>query len=333
MKPTEIVLCIILCFGVLVAPLPSDGRQPAKIYRIGYLGTDLPTSASPAQARNWEAFVEGLRERGYIEGQNLVIERRYTEGKDERALSLAAELVSLKPDLIVAYGTAQVRAARQVTSTIPIVMVGVIDPVRRGLVASLAHPGGNVTGMTATVGVEILGKRLQLLKEAVPKVSRVAVLYYSGGQSGGFGSAMEEAARALDVTLQYYGVRDPEELEGAFAAINKARLDALLVDPHPFIANHSGRIAALAAQSRLPAVYPFREAVEAEGLMVYEASQPAIYRRLGFYVDKILNGANSGDLAVEQPTKFELIINIKTAKALGLTIFQSLLIRADEVIE
>ena len=332
MKPIEIVLSVILCFGVLAAPSPSNGQQPAKVYQIGYLGTDLPTTASSRQARNWEVFVEGLRERGYIEGQNFCIEQRYTEGKDERAPSLAAELVSLKPDLIVAYGTAQVRAVKQVTSTIPIVMVGVIDPVRRGLVASLAHPGGNVTGLTATVGMEVLGKRLQLLKEAVPKVSRVAVLYYSGGESGGAASVMEEAARALDVTLQHYGVRDPEELESVFAAMAKARLDALLVDPHPFIARHPGRIAALAAQSRLPAVYPFREAVETGGLMGYEASQPAIYRRLGFYVDQILKGANPGDLAVEQPTKFELIINLKTAKTLGLTIPEPLLIRADEVI-
>ena len=333
MNPRQIVLSLILAFSLVAAPLPSGGQQPAKVYRIGYLGASLPTPAASREARNWEVFVEGLRERGYIEGQNFCIEQRYTEGKDERALPLAVELVNLKVDLIVAYGTAQVRAAKQVTSTIPIVMVGVIDPVRRGLVASLAHPGGNVTGLTATVGMEVLGKRLQLLKEAVPKVSRVAVLYYSGGESAGAASVMEEAARALDVTLQHYGVRDPEELDGAFAAITKARADALLVDPHPFIARHPGRIAALAAQSRLPAVYPFREAVEAGGLMAYAANAPAMFRRAATYVDKIFRGANPGDLPIEQPTKFDLIINQKTAKALGLTIPQSLLMRADEVIE
>jgi ABC-type uncharacterized transport system substrate-binding protein len=335
MKPTEIVLSVVLCFCVLAAPLPSEGQQPAKVYRIGLLLSGLPTPASPAQARNREAMIEGLRERGYIEGQNLVIERRYTEGQDERAPSLAAELVSLKPDLIIADGTNQVRAVKQASSEIPIVMFGVIAPVRRGLVASLAHPGGNVTGLTETVGVEIVGKYLQLLKEAVPKVSRAAVLGYSSPKADHaiLQSEMEAAARALDVTLQVYTVGDPQELEGAFAAINKTRPDALLVRPHPFFGDHARRIVDFAAQSRLPAVYPFRVFVDNGGLMCYEASQPDSYRRVAFYVDKILKGANPGDLAVEQPTKFELVINLKTAKALGLIIPEPLLMRADEVIQ
>jgi putative ABC transport system substrate-binding protein len=277
--------------------------------------------------------VEGLRERGYIEGQNLVIERRYTEGQDERAPSLAAELVSLKPDLIVAHGTAQVRAVKQATSEIPIVMVGVVDPVGRGLVATLAHPGGNVTGLADTVGLEILGKRLQLLKEAVPKVSSVALLYYSGAQPNPlFKESYQAAARALDVTYQLYGVRDPEEFEGAFTAMTKARAEALQVDPHPFWMGHVQRIVDLAAKSRLPAMYPGREFVEAGGLMAYQSNRPDIFRRIGFYADKIFKGANPGDLPVEQPTKFDLVINLKAAKALGLTIPQSLLSRADEVI-
>jgi putative ABC transport system substrate-binding protein len=334
MKPREIALSVILVFVLVAAPLPSGGQQQGKVYRIGFLVGGPATPSNPTQARNREAVVEGLRERGYIEGENLVIERRYTEGQEERAPSVAAELVSLKPDLIIAQGTAQVRAAKQATSTIPIVMLGVIDPVRRGLVASLAQPGGNVTGLTETVGMEILGKRLQLLKEAVPKVSRVAVLYYSGGQPDPlFKSAMEAAARALDVTLQPYGVEKPEELEGAFAAMTKARERALFVDPHPFIGARTGRIVDLAAQSRLPAMYPYRGAVEVGGLMAYDVNGSALYRRIGFYVDKILHGANPGDLPVEQPTKFDLIINLKTANALGLTIPRSLLIRADEVIE
>jgi putative ABC transport system substrate-binding protein len=209
-----------------------------------------------------------------------------------------------------------------------------MHPVQRGLVAGLAHPGGNVTGLTETAGLEIGGKRLQLLKEAVPKVSRVAVLYYSGGQpEPRLWEPFQAAARALDVTYQFYGVKEPEELEGAFTAITKAREEALLVSPHPFTGTHAGRIAELAAKSRLPAMYPFRVAVEAGGLMAYETNQPAIFRRIGFYVDKILKGANPGDLPVEQPTKFELVINLKTAKALGLTIPQSLLGRADEVIQ
>ncbi|HVO84892.1 MAG TPA: ABC transporter substrate-binding protein, partial [Syntrophobacteria bacterium] len=260
MKPTEIVLSVILAFALLAASLPSGGQQPAKVYRIGLLFSGLPTPASPAQARNREAMIEGLRERGYIEGQNLVIERRYTEGQDARAPSLAAELVSLRPDLIIADGTRQVRAVQRASSTIPIVMFGVIEPVRRGLVASLAHPGGNVTGLTDTVGVEITGKYLQLLKEAVPKVSRAALLGYSSSQPDRalLESEMEAAARALNVTLQSYTAGDPQELEGAFAAIDKARPDALLVGPHPFFGNHARRIADFAAQSRLPAVYPFR---------------------------------------------------------------------------
>jgi putative ABC transport system substrate-binding protein len=343
MNPRQIVLSIILAFGLLAAPLPSDGQQPAKVYRIGYFGaTTAPKEQTPQHCpikggRLWQAFGEGLREHGYIVGQNLVLECRWTEGRDERAPALAAELVSLKPDLIIVEGTAQVRAAKQANSEIPIVMVGVIEPVRRGLVASLAHPGGNVTGLTDTVGVEIMGKYVQLLKEAVPKVSRVAVLTTPTSDlnpRGIFRSEMEEAARALDVKLQFYGVREPEELEGAFAAIKKARAEALLVVPSWLLTNLQRRIADFAAQSRLPAVYPFRYApVEAGGLMSYAIDEAAIYRRIGFYVDTILSGANPGDLAVEQPTKFELIINLQTAKALGLTIPRSLLTRADEVIQ
>ncbi|HVO85147.1 MAG TPA: ABC transporter substrate-binding protein [Syntrophobacteria bacterium] len=335
MRPTEIMLSVILAFALLAAPLSSDGQQPAKVYRIGLLFSGLPTPATPAQARNREAMIEGLRERGYIEGQNLVIDRRYTEGQDARAPSLAAELVSLKPDLIIADGTAQVRAVQEASSMIPIVMFGVIEPVRRGLVASLAHPGGNVTGLTDTVGVEITGKYLQLLKELVPKISRAAALGYSSSQPDRaiIESEMEAAARALNVTLQFYNVGNPQELEDAFAAITKARPDALLVRLHPFFGNHSKRIADFAAQGRLPAVYPFRVFVDNGGLMCYEASQPALYRRVAYYVDKILKGANPGDLAVEQPTTFELAINLKTAKALGLKVPEPLLIRADEVIE
>ena len=333
MKLREIALSVILAFGLVAAPLPSDGQQPAKVYRIGFLVAHPFTPAIPVLARNWEAFVEGLRERGYIEGQNLVIEFRYTEGQDERAPSLAAELVSLKPDLIVAHGTAQVRAVKQATGTIPIVMVGVIDPVGRGLVASLAHPGGNVTGLSDTAGLEIAGKRLQLLKEAVPKVSRVAVLYYSGVSLTPLREPFQAAARALDVTYELYGVRDPEEFEGAFTAMTKERAEALQVGPHPFWTGHVQRIVDLAAKSRLPAMYPGREFVEAGGLMAYQSNRPDIFRRIGFYVDKIFKGANPGDLPVEQPTRFELIINLKTAKALGLSIPPSLLMRAEEVIE
>jgi putative ABC transport system substrate-binding protein len=213
-------------------------------------------------------------------------------------------------------------------------MVGIVDPVGKGLVASLARPGGNVTGLADDAGKQIAGKYLQLLKEAVPQVSRVAVLQYlSDPPEDVFGADMEAASRSLKVTLLYYGLREPEKLDGAFAAMTKARAEALLVLPHPFMWDHRKRIVDLAAQSRLPAVYPGRDMVEAGGLLAYDSLRPDRWRNIGPYVDKIFKGAKPGDLPVEQPTTFALIINLKTAKALGITVPQSLLLRADEVIE
>jgi putative ABC transport system substrate-binding protein len=331
MKLREIALSGILALGLLAAPLPSDGQQPAKVYRIGWLGG--VGLATPEGVRQSKAFVEGLRERGYVEGQNLVIERRYTEGQLERAPSLAAELVSLKVNLIVAVGNPRVLAAKQATSTIPIVMVYALDPVKAGLVASLAQPGGNVTGVPMDAGLEILGKHLQLLKEAVPTVSRVAVLSYAvGSVNPAIHREIQAAAEALGVTPQFYELGDSAELDGAFTSMTKAQAGALLVMPHAFIYAHVRRIVALAAQSGLPAMYAFREAVEAGGLMAYAVDVPDMFRRAAAYADKILKGAKPADLPIERPTKFELIINLKTAKALGLTIPQSLLGRADEVI-
>jgi len=329
----------ILALSLFAAPLPSDGQQPAKVYRIGYLSTatlapsDKTAQGCPIKGNPfWQALVEGLRERGYVQGQNLVIECRYTEGREERALGLATELVSLNVDLLVAFSSPNVRAAKQATITIPIVMVGVVDPVGRALVASLARPGGNVTGLAGDAGKEIVGKYLQLLKEAVPHASRVAVLGYLTPETV-FGPDLQAAARALDVTLQDYELREPEKLDGVFAAMTKARAEALLVIPHPFMATHARRIVDLAAQNRLPAMYPFREMVEPGGLLTYDVDGPAIFRRIGLYADKIFKGTKPGDLPVEQPTKFYLTINLKTAKALGITIPQSLLVRADEVIQ
>ena len=335
------IFIVALAAALLAAPFPSDAQQPTKVYRIGYLGVGAPapndTTAQHCPIKgdpNWQAWVEGLRERGYFPGRNLVIECRYTEGRAERAPDLAAELMSLKPDLIIANSTANVRAAMLRTSTIPIVMVGVFDTVRTGLVASLAHPGGNVTGVTDSVGGEIVGKRLQLLKEAAPKLSRVAVLLDSFGHvTGAFlGDALKEA-RALDVTVRSYPVRDPKEIEDAFTAIINMRMEALFVLPAPLMSVQARRIIDLAAKSRLPAMYPSKDFVEAGGLMAYAVNAPDVFHRAATYVDKILKGMNPGDLPVEQPTKFELIINLKTAKALGLTIPPSLLMRADEVIE
>ena len=327
---------------LLASPVPSDGQQPAKVYRIGYFGVGpAPTKQTPQHCPSqpdawWQALVEGLREHGYIEGQNLLIECRWRGKPEERAPALAAELVSLKPDLIVAESSVNVRAAKQATTQIPILMVGVIDPVQRGLVASLAHPGGNVTGLTETVGTEQEGKRLQLLKEAVPKVSRVAVLTHSSSgppEPNLFQREREAAARTLGLTLQSYGVREPSEFAAAFAAMTKAGAEALFVEPDPFWGDYEQQIVVLATQSRLPAVYPWREFVRVGGLLAYDVDDRAIVRRLGAYVDKIFHGGKPGDLPVEQPTKFELVINLKTARALGLTIPQSILVQADEVIQ
>jgi putative ABC transport system substrate-binding protein len=280
--------------------------------------------------------VAGLRGYGYLLGQNLVIECRYAQGQAERSPALAKELVSLNPDLIVVGGwSLNILAAKQATSTIPILMVAANDPVGRGFVASLAHPGGNVTGLSEIAGWQVVGKQLQLLKEAVPKASRVANLSYPGAglPIPAYRTEREAAERALGLTLQFYGVRTTEELEGAFTAMTQARAEALFVDSSAFFGAHQQRLVDLAAKSRLPAMYSDTGFVEAGGLMSYWSDQPAIWQRVGFYVDKILKGANPGDLPVAQPTKFELIINLKTANALGLTIPQSLLSRADEVME
>ena len=343
MKPSEAALSVIL--ALLAAPVPSPGQQPAKVYRIGYLGTGenpAPTDTTPEHCPikgcpYWQAFVEGLRERGYIPGQNLVIECRWTEGREERAPALAAELVSLKPDLIVVNGTNQVRAAKQATSTIPIVMVGVIDPVGSGLVASLAHPGGNVTGLTDDCrswrswgNICSSSRRPSPRSPAWPSSGIRAVRCTP---PTGILGEMEAAARALGVTLQSYDVREPEELRGRLYRDDQgAGGGAPSWCRTPFSTSTRQRIVDLAAQSRLPAMYPDRDYVEAGGLMAYEVNRPDIRRRLGFYVDKILKGAKPGDLPVEQPTKFELVINLKTAKALGLTIPRTFLIQANEVI-
>ena len=333
-------LSVTLTLALLAITVLSHARQPGKVYRIGFLGgaAPAPNDTTPqrcpiAGTPNWQALVAVLRERGYIPGQNVVIECRYSEGRADRASALAAELVSLKPDLMVVAFTDNVRAAKQATSAIPIVMVNVIDPVGRGLVSSLARPGANVTGLSLTAGMEIMGKYLELLKEAIPATSRVAILMTgTGAPAPFFRKEIEAAGSALNVTLEFYIVRDPGQLEGLFTAMTKARMEALLVVPHPFVTIHAQRIVDLATERRLPVVSD-RPFVPVGGLLSYDANQPDIFRRIGIYVDKIFKGENPGDLPVEQPTKFELLINLKTAKALGLTIPQSLLIRADEVIQ
>ena len=342
-RTSPAVLTVILSLVLLAAPVPSTGQQPGKGHRIGWLSGGLtPKDATPQNCPRtgqpfWQAWVAGLRERGYTPDQNLVIECRWTEGRPERALALAAELVTLKVDLIVAGNTNQVRAATQATSTIPIVMWGVIDPVGRGLVGNLARPGGNVTGLTDDAGLEIAGKYLGLLKEAVPTASRVAALRPPGSHAGDlprtdWGTLLETEARALGVTLQSYFLQGPDDLEGAFAAMTKARAEAFLLVPSPFFGVHMQRVIDLAARSGLPGMYPDKWDVEAGGLMAYAVDELETARRLPAYVDRILKGAKPGDLPVEQPTRFMLILNLKTAKTLGLTIPPTLLIQAEEVI-
>ena len=323
---------LIAAGALLATPLAADGQQAAKVARIGHLSPNL--AAGPHLR---DAFLQGLRDLGYVEGRNVVIEYRDAEGKLERLPALAAELVALKVDVILADGgTLGPRVAMQATTTIPIVFTSAADPVGSGLVTSLARPGGNVTGLSA-LGPELVGKRLELLKQAVPGIDRVAVL--RGGSTLGervlkdMLEAADVAARALGVQPQFIEARGPDEFARAFSAMTSARAGALTVLPSNMFVRERRRLADLAAKNRLPAVYTSREFVDAGGLMSYGAHQPDLFRRAATYVDKILKGAKPGDLPIEQPTKFELVINLKTAKDLGLTIPPSVLARADDLIQ
>ncbi len=320
--------------GAFAVPLAAEAQPAGKVPKIGMLST---TPLEHPQARaGFDQFRQALGELGYVEGRNIVIEHRSAEGRVERFPALAAEMVRLRVDLIVVFSTPSARAARNETSTIPIVAPTMQDPVRDGLVASLARPGGNVTGLTF-LGSELVAKRLALLKEAIPGVSRVAVLWHPGGVAERTGQEMvkeaEAAARGLGVQLQLVRAETPKELDGAFSAMTRWRADALVPLPSPMLFAERKRIVDLAARDRLPAMYMAREFVDLGGLMAYGASQFDLIRRGATYVDKILRGAKPADLPVEQPNKYEMVINLKTAKALGLTIPQSLLLRADQLIE
>jgi putative ABC transport system substrate-binding protein len=304
----------------------SAEAQPPKVHRIGFLETGSP------RPHIWEAFRQGLRDLGYQEGQNIAFELRYAHGKNERLPGLAAELVGLKVDVIVTAATAAALAAKQATTTIPIVMASGGDPVGTGLVASLARPGGNVTGLT-TQSRDLAGKRLQLLREVVPGVSRFAILWHQPSELDRHTlRETEVAARALGVALQALGVRGPTEFDAAFSAMSRERAGALVVTTSPIFFAERKRLMELVAKHRLPTVFGFKMYVDAGGLMSYGASTPDLFRRAATYVDKILKGAKPADLPVEQPTRFELVINLRTAKAIGLTIPQSVLFRADTVI-
>jgi putative ABC transport system substrate-binding protein len=306
----------------------AQAQQPAKIVRIGFLGA---TSLSNISARI-DAFRQGLRELGYVEGKNIVVEYRWAEGKLDRLPALAAELVRLSPDVIVTAGPADTGAAKEATSTIPIVMSFDPDPVANGFVASLARPGRNITGLS-TLAPELSGKQLELLKETVPRLSRVTVI----GSSAMPGNAqivkeIEVAARALKVRLQILDVVDPKDIEIAFRAATKGRADAVLVLQSPIASPHRTQIFDLAVKSRLPAIYSRADFVEDGGLMSYGASFTDMARRAASYVDKILKGRAPADLPVEQPMKFEFIVNLKAAKQIGLTIPPNVLVRADKVL-
>ena len=313
------------------APLAVDTQQAGKVPRVGVLFAG--SRSDPAFQRAVDAFQQGLVELGYVEGRSIAIEYREAQGKYERLPDLAAELVRLKVDVIVGATVPTIQAARQATKTIPIVMTLIADPVATGLVANVARPAGNITGLS-TMAPDLMGKQLELLREVLPKASRVAVLWNPANPSNALQlREAQDAARALGVRLQPLEVRDPTEFEKAFAAMTRERAGALLVLSDSTLLTQRERIADLAAKSRLPAVSGVRAHAEAGGLIAYGANIFDIWRRAATYVDKILKGAKPGDLPVEQPTKFELVINLKTARAIGLTIPQSLLLRADEIIQ
>jgi putative ABC transport system substrate-binding protein len=314
---------------LLAAPLDAQAEQADRVFRIGVLGH----SSASASAGRIEAFRQGLRDLGYVEGKNVALEYRWSEGKQDRLPELARELVRRKVDVIVTHGVG-VLVAKNATTTIPIVMAIAGDPVATGLVASLARPGGNVTGLSQGTEEGLSGKRLQLLTEAAPKLSRVGVLWNRVNPAVASQIAdIRSAASILGVRLQLVEFRGSDELEGALASLAATRSDALIVPADAAAFQQRARVIAFTASNRLPAIYPQRETVQDGGLMAYAPSQIDLWRRAATYVDKILKGAKPGDLPVEQPTKFELVINLKTAKALGLTIPQSLLLRADEVIQ
>ena len=322
---------LLLATGALLAAPLAGAQQPARVYRIGYVSFTSPPVSTPAE----NAFRQGLRELGYVEAKNVMVEVRYAEGHTERLAGLIAELIGLKVDVLLAGSTPGALAAKKATATVPIVFAGVLEPVESGIVASLARPGGNITGAAVGIGSSgFAGKYLELLKEAVPDISHVAVLFNSAHPAAAPQVLeIEAAARKLKVKLGVLDAGNATDLDKAFSAIGASGAQGIVMAGNPFFDANRVKLVQFAASKRLPAVYYFKHFVEAGGLMSYGASLEESYRRAAAYVDKILKGAKPADLPVEQPTKFELVINLKTAKALGLTIPQSLLFRADLVIE
>ena len=324
------VLTILFVVVLLAVAIMAEAQQAGKVYRIGLLSV----RSSSSESTRAEAFRQGLRELGYVEGKNIIIDYPYAEGKFERLPDLAAELVRLKVDVILTLGVPPTLAAKEATTTIPIVMSGGSDPVRTGLIASFARPGGNITGLS-DLNVDLITKRLELLKEVVPKTSHVAVLLNPANPTNPLQlKETQSVAPALGVTLLVLEIKEAEEFGAAFTTMRKKRVGALLVFSDPMFGFQQKRIADLAVKSRLPAMHGSRYYVEAGGLMSYGTANPDDqYRRSAIYVDKILKGANPGELPVERPTKLELVINLKTAKQIGLTMPPNVLARADRVIK
>lgn len=317
---------------VIAAYHPAQAQQAAKVYRIGLLSSGQSPGRDAPRSQYLAALSARLQELGYSEGMNLRIEARWAGGNPDRLPALAVEIAALNVDLILAAGNPSVDAARRATLTIPIVMLSA-DPVAAGFVRSLARPGGNLTGLSTDAGLAVWSKRLQLLKEVAPTVRRVAVLSRTGGELGAWGPELDRAAQQLGLVLVHAGARRADDLPAAFAAMTARQPDALLASDTPLIVQYRRPIIEFTARHRLPDIHAFREAAEDGALMSYGIDLVALYRRAAFYVDRLLKGARPGDLPIEQPTKFELVVNAKTARALGLTIPPSLLLRADQVIE
>ena len=323
------MISVVLCALLFALYSSVEAQQPAKFPRIGFVVDGTPSTHST----RIQAFRQGLRELGYVEGKNIIIEWRYAEGRSELYAPLAAELVSLNVDVIVTSGTPAALAAKKATKTIPIVFASVGNPVGSGIVDSLAQPGANVTGLSSFTG-DLSTKRLELLKEAFPKISRVAVLWYPSNASSALGwREIQATAPSLEVQLQSVEVRASSDFDGAFNAVIRERAQGILPHSGSFAINNRARILDFAGKNRLPAMYADTEFVEAGGLMAYGPTYADMNRRAAIYVDKILKGAKPADLPVEQPTKFELVINLKTAKEIGVTIPQKVLARADRVIK
>jgi ABC-type uncharacterized transport system substrate-binding protein len=318
-----------VALSLLAAPLAAEAQPPGKVYRIGYLDNGNPTQS----AATLDAFRQGLREFGWVEGQNVAIEYRWADGNLDRLPTLASDLVRAPIDVILVAGPAGVRAARQATRTAPIVAAIMGDPVVYAFAASLARPGGSVTG-SAVQFEDLVTKQLQILKETLPKLARVAILaHHTSLVNPNIFKAAEAAARTLGLKERVFEIRDVPDLDGAFRTAKAEHADAVHVLPSPAFSRQRARLAELAVKHHLPGIYEDKGYVDAGGLMSYGPNFPDLYRRAASYVDRILKGAKPGDLPIEQPTKFELAINLKAAKALGLTIPQSLLLRADQVIE